>query len=183
MRRFLRRALFCPLTGLFWLLARLLYIVGRLTRSRGILLFTLRHAAATAFALGALNLAQRRAGELLLLAESLPAPRLQDPEYCEAVHQGHILLGRVFLRKGDVTSAARELLAAGRTSRSPTLISFGPNMRLARDLLAAGEREAVLEYLELCGRFWQLGAESLPHWSEEIRCGRTPDFGPNLFYH
>ena len=54
-----------------------------------------------------------------------------------------------------------------------------------------GRREAVLDYLELCRAFWcaetgnqasTLNEMRLDGWSEEIRKGEVPDFGPNLIY-
>lgn len=60
--------------------------------------------------------------------------------------------------------------------------SFGPNMLLAKELLEKGERETVLEYFKLCGKFWDLGEEKLAEWSELVKQGKTPDFGANLKY-
>jgi len=101
-------------------------------------------------------------------------------DYGNVVHESHIALGRVVLREGDVAEAKRHLLEAGRTPGSPTLNSYGPDMTLARELLAKGESAVVLEYLELCRRFWKgSGAHQLDQWSQAIREGRTPDFGPH----
>ena len=60
--------------------------------------------------------------------------------------------------------------------------SFGPNMSLASDLLEKGEREVVLEYFELCRKFWQLDMGRLDKWSQEIKSGTIPNFGANLVY-
>ena len=59
---------------------------------------------------------------------------------------------------------------------------FGPNMELARYLLRAGERDAVLEYFSLCGRFWEMGHSKLDYWACEVAAQREPEFGANLFY-
>jgi hypothetical protein len=55
-------------------------------------------------------------------------------------------------------------------------------MRLARDLLLAGERAAVVEYLELCKPLWDEGRREqvLDRWIATIRAGRMPDFGQQL---
>jgi hypothetical protein len=53
-------------------------------------------------------------------------------------------------------------------------------MRLAKDLLDKGEKDAVIEYLTLCGNFWAPGALNLSAWSQAIRDGRPPDFGLSL---
>lgn len=98
--------------------------------------------------------------------------------YGNAVHRGNLVLGAVAFAKGDVDQAALYLVRAGQTPGSPQLNSFGPRMRLARDLLEAGQRDAVVEYLELCGRFWQ--KETVDAWIRTIEAGGMPDFGTNL---
>jgi hypothetical protein len=55
-------------------------------------------------------------------------------------------------------------------------------MLLARDLLGAGEKDAVLAYFEQCRKFWKLGGEKLDRWSQEVKAGVTPNFGANLLY-
>jgi hypothetical protein len=74
------------------------------------------------------------------------------------------------------------LRASGATTGSPTLDSFGPNMLLARDLLEAGEDEAVLAYFEQCRVFWKMGGDKLDRWSQDVKDGLLPDFGANLAY-
>ena len=75
--------------------------------------------------------------------------------------------------------AKKCLLESGRTLGSPQLNSFGPTMVLAKELLEQGERDAVLEYLHLCPKFWKSEtAESrLDQWSQAIKEGMVPDFG------
>lgn len=77
-------------------------------------------------------------------------------------------------------TAAGYLLEAGRTPGSPQLSSFGPNMQLARELLEAGETRPVLEYFELCRKFWP--SPALDAWAAEVRAGQIPEFGANLKY-
>jgi hypothetical protein len=60
--------------------------------------------------------------------------------------------------------------------------SFGPNMSLAKDLLEKGEREVVLEYFELCRKFWKMDNGRRNDWSQEVKAGKIPDFGANLVY-
>jgi hypothetical protein len=100
-------------------------------------------------------------------------------DYGNIVHESHNALGRAALRQGDIAEAKRQLLEAGRTPGSPQLDSYGPDMTLARELLEKGERAAVLEYFELCRRFWKDEAHLLDRWSQAVREGRTPDFGGN----
>ncbi len=156
----------------------LLYLVGRLTGLRYAKLLGLRTAAERALARGHHAGAAALANELLTLAESYRG----DWYYGNAVHHGNLLLGRVALARGETTLAKAKLLAAGATPGSPQLNSFGPNMALALELIRAGERAAVLEYLALCKRFWKLGPSTLDLWSQQVAAGVEPRFGPHLRY-
>ena len=122
---------------------------------------------------GANDKAKTYAGEFLAAAEE----DAKGWNYGNAIHDGHMVLGLVALRQDDVVTARSELLEAGKTPGSPQLGGFGPNMALAGELLKKGERQAVLDYLELCRKFWKTGAAKLDAWSDTIRSGGTPDFG------
>ncbi len=122
--------------------------------------------------------AEGKAGELLALAEQFH----DDWDYGNAIHHGHLILGRVALVRGDVDRASRELIAAARTPGSPQLNSFGPNCRLALDLLRIGQSAPVLEFLQLCTTFWDPRFSQAAGWIKQIRAGETPDFGANLVY-
>lgn len=134
--------------------------------------------ARAAFAAGDLDKAQQYASELLLAAPKFK----NDWNYGNALHQGNNVLGLIALQRGDVASAKEHLLAAGQTPGSPQLDSFGPNMMLAKELLEKGERDAVLAYLQSCGKFWKMGTDSLQAWTAVVNQGGTPDFGANLDY-
>ncbi len=147
----------------------------------------------------ALDDAERDAIELLNDAID-PA----DWSYGNAVFFGNMIRGQVALRRGGVAAARSWLLSSGHTPGSPQLDSFGPNMSLARDLLTGvaaipggdrravpparrkatspDARETVLEFLDLCRAFWTLDQGRLQQWSEQVREGLVPDFGPNLNY-
>jgi tetratricopeptide (TPR) repeat protein len=101
-----------------------------------------------------------------------------------AVHHGHLVLGRLALRAGDVDAAKTELLEAGKTTGSPQLDSFGPNMMLAKELIDQGERSVVVEYFDLCREFWndERDLKTLDDWSATVKAGDVPDFGGNLAY-
>jgi hypothetical protein len=77
-----------------------------------------------------------------------------------------------------VAEAKARLLKAGATPGSPVLNSFGPELTLGRDLLEKGERETVLQYLELCSRFWKSSRSDLKRVIAQIRGGKAPDLGP-----
>jgi len=81
------------------------------------------------------------------------------------------------LRDGAVTEAKDYLLASAQTTGSPVQQSFGPNMRLAKELLECGEREVVVEYLRQCSQFWQTDDHQAEQWIYAIEHGQTPDFG------
>ncbi|HET9316155.1 MAG TPA: hypothetical protein VFQ51_11245, partial [Vicinamibacteria bacterium] len=115
--------------------------------------------------------ARAYAEELLGLAERLP----RDWHYGDAVHDGNRILGHVALRAADVESAKAFLLKAGATPGSPVLGSFGPSLTLAADLLAKGERDAVIQYLRMCARFWNGREEAIERLIGEIRSGGTPE--------
>ena len=55
-------------------------------------------------------------------------------------------------------------------------------MSLAKDLLEAGEKETVLQYFELCRKFWTSHGETLDDWTKEVKAGQVPQFGANLVY-
>jgi len=105
-----------------------------------------------------------------------------DWNYGNAVHKAHLALGRLALRNGDIEQAKHFLIEAGKTPGSPQLNSFGPNMLLAKELLEKGETAAVLEYLDLCGKFWRSDFGSLSTWKKLIVEGKQPNFLANLFY-
>ncbi|MEO6708830.1 MAG: tetratricopeptide repeat protein, partial [Planctomycetota bacterium] len=73
-----------------------------------------------ALEVGELDRARAVATQLLIRAKQDP----EDWNTGNAVHDANQVLGRVALREGDVESAKRHLLAAGRTSGSPQLDSF-----------------------------------------------------------
>ena len=101
-------------------------------------------------------------------------------DYGGAMSDANIVLGRVALKKGQVEEAKRYLLAAGRSPTSPYLANYGPNMGLAKDLLEKGDRQTVLEYLDLCRKFWSNGSAQLTQWTQQIKDGKTPDFKGSL---
>lgn len=122
--------------------------------------------------------AEKYARELLALAEPHPA----DQRFGQALHDGNMVLGRLALKRGDVEKAKAYLLKAGHTPGGGTLSSFGPNMSLAESLLEHGEKSVVIEYLELCKKFWTYPRNPLNAWIQAIQTGHQPNFGQNLNY-
>jgi hypothetical protein len=134
--------------------------------------------AKASFEVGAIDEAEAYARELLSLAVRFPG----NWNYGNAIHDGHSVLGRVALARGDVAAAKQELVEAGRTPGSPQLGSFGPNVSLARDLLNSREVAAVTEYLRSCQSFWEMENGKIAHWIQLAESGEMPEFGPNLVY-
>jgi hypothetical protein len=142
--------------------------------------FKLSEVAAAAYDAGDYDKAETYANELLSDADRYRT----NWNYGNAVFHGNMILGLVTLKRDNNLSQAESyLLAAGRTPGSPQLDSFGPNMSLAKDLLAAGEQNTVLDFLDECGKFWKADFGKLSEWKKTIQNGGTPEFGPNLNYH
>ena len=104
-----------------------------------------------ALAAGDLKAAAAEAQSLLAGAQTLP---VDDWNYGNLLHDGHIIQGHVHLRQGDIARAESELRAAGTSPGSPQLDSFGPDLSLAWSLLELGRDSAVLDYLHGISRFW-----------------------------
>jgi hypothetical protein len=92
----------------------------------------------------------------------------RDPMRGASIHRAHIIEGRIALAAGSVVVARFHLLEAGNTPIPKPLNAFGPNMTLARELLAKGERQAVARYIELCSTWWQPEDDRLIRWKAEI---------------
>lgn len=121
--------------------------------------------------------ARAYAREALALGE---ANKANAGIYGDSVHVSNIVLGRIALMEGSAGKARAHLLAAGRAPGSPVLKTFGPNMLLAKELIEKGGRDAVIEYLDLCAKFWEMQGDRLVRWKEVIRQGGMPDFGASL---
>lgn len=128
-----------------------------------------------AFAAGDYDRAKRCALTLLHVSQGQEVGAA-DPDRDATAN---LILGRLALHDGDTAQAARRLLILGRVPGSPVRDTYGPNMRLAKDLLTAGRRDTVLTYLDECSRFWKV--PQLTEWRSDVAQGRTPHFGTNLY--
>lgn len=142
---------------------------------------SLNEAAKMSLAVGRTEDARQFATDMLLLDDKY---NRGDAEKSDggAVYTGQTVLGTIDLDEGRMEQAKRHLLAAGKTKGSPALCSFGPGMSLAKELLEKGDPETVLEYLDLCRKFWRSDGGKLDEWTKEINAGRIPEFGGNLLY-
>jgi hypothetical protein len=96
------------------------------------------------------------------------------PESGNALHHGNLILGRLAFKAGDVEEAKRFLLESAKVPGTPQLESFGPDLALAKELLAEGQQETVIQFLILCGNFWQSPQHELDQWIYAIRQGKNP---------
>lgn len=124
------------------------------------------------------NEARIAANELLGMLENYK----DDWNYGNAIHKANSALGRIALRQGDKAAARNYLLASAKSKGSPQMNSFGPNMVFAKEMLEAGEKDAVLEYLQLCGKFWSMEDGRLAVWTKMINEGSMPKFLGNLLF-
>ena len=130
---------------------------------------------------GNLPRAETAAKQLVDLLPKVQADPQQHGMADYVAHHTYLILGRVALRQGNLDAAKADLLESGRVSGGGTLSSFGPNMTLAKELLEKGESATVLQYFELCRKFWAFSNRMDP-WIEAIHKGQVPDFGANLNY-
>ena len=120
---------------------------------------------------GATNDARAYALRLLAMAPHFK----EDWNYGNAIHDGNEVLGIIAVQEGKINEAKQLLLEAGKSPGSPQLDSFGPDMELAQNLLQRGERDTVLEYLQLCSKFWKDNEGLLERWTAAIKSGKAPD--------
>lgn len=128
--------------------------------------------AMAAYLLGEFARAGELAAQCLTLAEQSP----DNWSYGNAIHTAHTVKGLPVLEQGDIQRAAVELLEAGAIPGSPQLGSFGPSMFLALRLLQVGESSSVLDYFQLCRKFWKMGDVWLELWEAKVRAGGIPNF-------
>ncbi|HWF19582.1 MAG TPA: hypothetical protein VG754_09945 [Verrucomicrobiae bacterium] len=140
--------------------------------------YALNDAAKESFEVDKIDDAHKYATNLLALAKKFQG----NWNYGNAIHDGNVVLGRIAVKEGKIDEAKNFLLAAGKSPGSPQMDSFGPNMSLAQDLLLKGEKDTVLEYFNLCSKFWSKNFSKLDQWSSDVKAGRMPDFGANLVY-
>jgi len=140
--------------------------------------YALDAAAKTSFEIGKIDEASNYAVELRLLLPKFKG----NWNYGNAVQDTYIVMGRIALREHRDEDAKRCLIAAGHSPGSPQMDTVGPNMSLAEALLGKGERETVLQYFELCRKFWRMDRGRLDAWRDQVKAGRIPDFGDDLLY-
>jgi peroxiredoxin len=116
---------------------------------------------------GEVDAAENDAHRLLALA----AANSKEWNHDDLLHAAYTVLGRVALERGDLKTARARLLESARIKGSAALESFGPDLKLARELLAAGERDVVLQYLDLCRGFWKYDRGRIDQFAELVKNG------------
>ena len=91
-----------------------------------------------------------------------------------AIHDTNRVLGLISLKGGDVDAAADYLLKAGKSTGSPQLNTFGPELDLADGLLQRGKIDAVTAYLKDIKSFWEMNNGQVDAWLTEIEKGGKP---------
>ena len=132
--------------------------------------YDLADAASAALEAGNTDEARRDAEELVAGAKG----RETNWNYGNAIHDGNVILGRIALEAGDVSKAKEHLIAAGKTSGSPQLDTFGPDLKFAEQLLDKGEGKTVAEYLRLVSKFCKPMKPRLDAWATAIDNGGRP---------
>jgi beta-lactamase regulating signal transducer with metallopeptidase domain len=105
------------------------------------------------------------------------APKFRnDPDYGKALYHARIALAVHALREGDKSGAVRHMLEAVDVppSRGLEAYSLGLDLRLVNDLLKAGERDTVAEFLEGSAALRPTERERLLTDAAAIRAGTMP---------
>jgi len=102
--------------------------------------------------------------------------------YGNAIHDAYRFLGLISVRNGEIDEAAAYLVKAGKSTGSPQLDSFGPELDLANELLKLGKTEEVLIYLKDIASFWDMNDGLINKWVEEIENGGKPEINRLSFH-
>lgn len=102
--------------------------------------------------------------------------------YGNAIHDANRILGLISVRNGEIDEAAAYLVKAGKSTGSPQLDSFGPELDLANELLKLGKTEEVLIYLNDIGSFWDMDDGRINKWVKEIENGGKPEINRFSFH-
>jgi hypothetical protein len=106
---------------------------------------------------------------------SLAATYRCNWNYGNAIHDANSFLGLISLKAGDRDAAAAYLLKAGKSTGSPQLDTFGPDLDLADALLKDGQVEPVKAYLRDIKVFWKMDNGQVAEWLTSIDKGGRPE--------
>jgi hypothetical protein len=95
--------------------------------------------------------------------------------YGNAIHDSNRMLGLISLNEGNIELATEYLLKAGKSTGSPQLDTFGPELDLANQLLKSGKTNEVVAYLKDIEKFWDGNDGKIQGWIESIEKGEQPE--------
>ncbi len=102
----------------------------------------------------------KASAQKILTAHSVHPSLLRD---------AHSILGRIFLKQGDIKAARGELLASG----------SWPEFDLDNELIAIGETQVVCDHLWRSLSAWKVGKIQLLLWIMQLRLGWKPKLSRN----
>jgi len=93
-----------------------------------------------------------------------------------AIYWANIVLGKIYLAKGDLDQSCTYLIRASETCGSPQLDTFGPEFELCESLANQGRIDASITYLSNCSKFWKSSSGQLRKWQKQLTNGIVPGF-------
>ena len=114
---------------------------------------------------------KKLATEYLTLADNYK----NNWNYGNAIHDANRVLGLISYQKGEYDEAVLYLSKAGKSSGSPQLDSFGPELDLANLLLKQGKAAEVKSYLVDIQTFWRMDNGIVNEWIEAIDRNEKPE--------
>lgn len=115
------------------------------------------------------------AGKLAREYLELAAEYRHNWNYGNAVHDANRFLGLICLKNGDIDAAEQHLVKAGKSTGSPQLDTFGPELDLANEILQRGRVEPVRQYLQDIKKFWRMDNGQVAKWLVSIEKGDKPE--------
>ena len=117
-----------------------------------------------------------KAEQYSLESLSLSGGYVNNWNYGNSIHNANMVLGRLSLRDGKIEVAKEYLLKSAQSKGSPQLDTFGPSLMLAKEVLEAGEKEAVLKYLRSVSTFWEMDNGCIGNLINEIENNKESIF-------
>jgi hypothetical protein len=117
-----------------------------------------------AFEAGEIDKAEAYAHQLLNLEGTTREIRYLKSD---TAHTAHTTLGRVALARGGVDGAKRWLMQSALSTDLRFVSNNDSSIALAKEMLEHGERQAVLDYLQLCKRLGP--GDQAEEWRREIQ--------------
>ena len=101
----------------------------------------------------------------------------EDTDYGAAIFLANMALGVVAMNRGDKDAAAQDLISASEAPATEFMRITPIDMTVARELVDAGERDAMAKFLDRCAAF-NFRSKELQDWATQIRKGKNPNLIP-----